>query len=199
MALIGKRVNEEVFNLGVPDMPTTVVDYLDSLINENWVLYEWGSGASTFWFAERCSKIISVEYLKVFYEYLLKVQQERMIPNTKMQFCYVPPDSSKNPNYIASHSSAKGLSFRVFAHHIDQYPDDTFDMIVIDGRVRNRCLQLAVPKVKSGGYIVYDDTEREAYKKEIAGLADNFSEIRFFQGVKPPTGRIGETAILRKL
>jgi predicted O-methyltransferase YrrM len=43
--------------------------------------------------------------------------------------------------------------------------DEHFDVILIDGRKRSECIKASVNKVKSGGFVVVDDSEREQYQE----------------------------------
>ena len=47
-----------------------------------------------------------------------------------------------------------------YATFIDSFPDHSFDLIVIDGRARAACIQHAIRKVKKGGYLLIDNSER---------------------------------------
>ena len=192
----GKRVNEEILSMDIPDMTEPAIDWLNNNIKDHWNIFEWGSGASTLWFANRCNKIWSVEYFKEFYLRLLTYFEDKEVENVNLE--YVAPDGAKDPEYIAKFSSAKGYSFKAFALSINKYPDEMFDMIVVDGRARNKCLHLAIPKLRSGGIIVYDDTDRLEYKREIYTVNNVFSEIISFPGKKLTTGKDSETTILRK-
>jgi hypothetical protein len=46
---------------------------------------------------------------------------------------------------------------------IDKYPDCTFDIIIVDGRSRNHCIDHAIQKLKSGGSLILDNAERDEY------------------------------------
>jgi hypothetical protein len=44
-----------------------------------------------------------------------------------------------------------------YAAVLDEFPDDSLDLIVIDGHYRDACLTLAPPKLKRGGLLLVDD------------------------------------------
>jgi predicted O-methyltransferase YrrM len=44
-------------------------------------------------------------------------------------------------------------------------PDQSFDVIVADGRARPACLRVAMPKLKPGGLLVLDNAERPWYAR----------------------------------
>ena len=194
MVSIQKRIDYALLDTNVPAMTDTSITYLDRYINKSHVIFEWGSGASTFWFAERCNTIWSVEYFKSFFEELQIRAQDKININLILK----EPDETKHPGYIAKHSSASGKSFKDFVHSIDKFKDNYFDIIVIDGRVRNRCLDLAIPKLKRGGMIIYDDTNRDHYFDYLIPLVEkHFESIMQFPGVTIDNKR-STTSILYK-
>jgi predicted GIY-YIG superfamily endonuclease len=78
-------------------------------------------------------------------------------------------DKSKQEN--AYHSiygrGWEDYDFVSYVKKIDSYPNEYFDVLVIDGRARPFCLKHGLNKVKPGGYIVYDNLEREYYKDDL--------------------------------
>lgn len=194
MTSIQKRIDYDLLDTNVPAMTDTCISFLEKHVNKSHVVFEWGSGASTFWFADRCNTIWSVEYFKDFFEVLQKRAQDKININLILK----EPDNERQENYIAKHSSASGKSFKNFAHSIDVFKNFYFDIIVIDGRVRNRCLDLAIPKLKSGGMIVYDDTNRDAYFDHIVPVAEKYFEgVMQFPGTTVDNKR-STTSILYK-
>jgi len=186
MPSIQKRIDYALLDTNLPAMTDTSIAFLEKRLNNSHVVFEWGSGASTFWFANRCNTVWSVEYFKDFYEVLVERAEEYSNINLFLK----EPDNKPQEGYIAKHSSASGKSFKNFAHAIDVFRDQYFDVIVIDGRVRNRCLDLAIPKLKEGGFIIYDDTNRDAYLNYILPVVeDHFEAIIQLPGVTPDNKR----------
>ena len=52
---------------------------------------------------------------------------------------------------------------RPYAPVISEYPDETFDFILVDGRDRVQCIKCALPKLKRGGWLMLDNSERRRY------------------------------------
>ena len=188
----GKRINYELLDTGEPAMSNPAVHFLDTHLNNTHELFEWGSGASTFWFAERCKSVVSVEYFEEFYD----VIKER---NTydNLELVFQKPDNLCRKGYIAKFSSARGFSFYNFAHTIDQY--SLFDVIVVDGRARNRCLDLAFSKLRQNGIIVYDDTNRKEYHDYMMKYADKFKKVFDFSGVTVDKKQTTTSVLYKKL
>lgn len=139
----------EAWNQGVPWLIMGAVGYLDKLIRPSFSVFEWGSGGSTIWLAERASQVTSVEHTKGWYEKLSKRLEEEGLANVTLHF----------------------LPMGKYVEAILGYPDDAFDLIMIDGRQRVRCIESARTHLKLGGILVLDNAERPRYQAGIALLA----------------------------
>ena len=91
------------------------------------------------------------------------------------------------------------MSFFDYASFIDQYPDNYFDLILIDGRARPSCFMHAAAKVKHGGYVVLDNAERVSYAYvEETALKLGF-EVQEFWGPGPYNDYCWRTIFLRRV
>jgi hypothetical protein len=78
-----------------------------------------------------------------------------------------------------------------YAAFIDRFPDHSFDLVIIDGRARAACIQHAIPKVKKGGYLLVDDSERyDLSKIRYQKRTDLSGHVPYY-----PTPTLGETSI----
>ena len=68
-------------------------------------------------------------------------------------------------DYSSKSGQFGGKNFEDYVKIIDIYPNENFDLIIVDGRSRVSCLKHAQDKVKVGGFILLDDTDREEYDK----------------------------------
>ena len=59
-----------------------------------------------------------------------------------------------------------------YAKAILDFPINSFDLVFVDGRNRAECTKHAVSRVKPGGYLVLDDSQREQYQVGIDLLSD---------------------------
>jgi len=84
------------------------------------------------------------------------------------------PDS-----YVSSGIQYKGQIFWKYATFVDRFPDEYFDLILIDGRARPSCFKHAIPKTKKGGYIVWDNTDRLHYQKTMTIAPVDFKFLDF--------------------
>jgi predicted O-methyltransferase YrrM len=73
-----------------------------------------------------------------------------------------------------------------------------FDLIVIDGRAREACLEKAVKHLKENGVIVFDNVERKRYREAIAKVQGDF-KITWTLSLTPALPYPTKTAVLVKL
>ena len=88
-----------------------------------------------------------------------------------------------------------------FPSQITSFPESFFDVIVVDGneiRATDRldCLKAATKRVKPGGLIVFDDSDRRRYSGWRV-IVDGW-DVRRFVGVRAKPFMATETSILRR-
>lgn len=136
---------------GFPWWPYSAVHFVEEMLPGGARVYEFGAGGSTVWLERRMgAEVSSVEHDSSWYEIL----KEEGIADL---YLFEPlPDgretSEKCPGYFDEYVSS-----------ILKYPDETFDLVVIDGRCRVACIRGSISKVKSGGVIYLDDSDRAEY------------------------------------
>jgi hypothetical protein len=72
--------------------------------------------------------------------------------------------SDGHASYLSTDREFSSEKFVEYVRMIDSYPDRFFDLVAIDGRARSSCVVHAVSKVKQGGYLLWDNTERSEYQ-----------------------------------
>jgi predicted O-methyltransferase YrrM len=71
--------------------------------------------------------------------------------------------------------------------NLDQYPDETFDFILIDGSQRGNCAKSAVTKIKSGGYIYLDNSDKHSTEE---GGDTRIAEETLLKAVRERSGEV---------
>lgn len=131
-----------------------VVKYLSGLLQSDWTILETGCGGSTIWYAKRVAKVISFEHDPA---WALKVQE------------YILSREIKN---VTLH-----LDVNYPKEGIKGFKKNKFDFISIDGRGRRKSIESSIPYLKSGGYLLLDDSQRERYQNIF--LLDSWSNVKF--------------------
>lgn len=139
------------------------INFLKERLHKDLTVFEYGSGASTLFFAERVGKIISVEYDKKWYA---KVNE--MLGNRQNSTVYFQESDENYPKAIAH--LAKGR---------------TFDIIVIDGRKRVASAKNAITFLSEQGVLLFDDTQRAYYQEALDYYKENGFKSLTFSGLKP--------------
>ena len=163
------------------------IDYIDSNINKSHTIFEYGSGYSTLYLSTLCSKIISIEHNDFWFKTIYKEIVQNKFMNIDLNF--IPPDSTQDCNFL---SQRLGKSFKKYVTKILDYPNNNFDLIIIDGRARPSCLKYSMSKVKISGLILFDDTIRPYYQKCFSLLSD-------FEPVIVSKDGLRDTRIFRKI
>lgn len=188
--------------LKLPWITFGAIDWLDKLIHNKMRLFEFGSGGSTIFLAKRCKEIISIEHDSEWYKYMINEINSLKLKNVDIKL--IPPDTSDS-NKEYSYKSYTSITFDIFRNKsfekyvrsIEEYPDESFDMVSIDGRSRASCIYASIKKIMSGGYLLLDNSERAIYQPSIKELLSNWKRIDFF-GFGPGLKEFWTTTIWEK-
>jgi len=137
-----KRLRLWSFQNKLPNAPwltENAVYILNSWLKESDKGFEWGSGRSTSWLVSRSAHIISVEHHKGWFDNVSNLLKESNLHN-KVEYFHIE-ESDK------------------YESKIEEY-DYLFDYILIDGRRRLACMKKAISKVKPGGVLILDNSDR---------------------------------------
>jgi hypothetical protein len=180
------------------------IDFLEKYAQLGWYVFEYGSGGSTLYWMKKRMNCISVEHDPRWYQ----VVSDRLQGNNLVDYRLILPDIVKEPLeeldpsdpycYASNDPHYKGHDFRHYVTQIDGFPDKHFDLILIDGRARPSCIMHSIPKVKDGGIILLDNSDREYYIKHVAPLLNTFVERRFL-GITPTTLEYTQSSAFTKV
>lgn len=174
---------------GWPWLTYDAIDWLESYLTKDMVVFEWGSGGSTLYFARKVKRVISVEHEQGWYE-LVKKSLVRQSLDNKVEYLYQSP--VKLPRQL----KYSGRSFAQYCQLINEYSDNSFNLVLVDGRARNDCLKLAKRKVCPGGYLMLDNSDRSKYEIGIKEIK-NWPRHDFF-GIGPFNSYCWQTSIWQK-
>lgn len=121
----------------VPWLTDGAVDFLEALLERTpgTRVLEFGTGASTLWFARRRVSMISIDH----------------DPAWHASVCQRLP---------ASTSADVRLCERPYYPVAADFPSDSFDLVLVDGRDRVACVRYTTRLVRPGGFMLVDNTER---------------------------------------
>lgn len=131
----------------VPWLTFESQEWLESFLNKNMTVLEWGSGGSSIYISKKVKKLVSIEHDPEWYVSVAKELRKNKIENCE----YILKKYDKNRGY------------ENYCEAIDSFPDETFDLVVVDGRSRNSCISHAMKKIQKGGFLFLDNSGRERY------------------------------------
>lgn len=160
----------------MPWMTIGALDWFENNVNKDYRIFEWGTGNSTLYWVKRAKYVCSVEHDANWHKQIKQKLSNLCLDN--YEYKLEEPEKGSGYKYASTDNRYKDMSFEKYCKAIESFPDNYFDMIVIDGRARVACAKLAISKVKNGGYIVLDNSEREEYQP-IFNLLNGWKEINF--------------------
>jgi hypothetical protein len=154
-------------------------------------VFEYGSGASTIWLAQRTDEVHSVEHHRGFAEQL----RPSLDAFDGVTLDIVEPRRSEHPAVPSHKEGCEGLDFADYVAAIDKV-GGSFDLIVIDGRAREACLATAESRLAADGLIVFDNSKRRRYRGAISrsGLVE-----RTIRGLVPTLPYPDQTSLLTEI
>lgn len=187
---------EELAKLDIPwwtfKASKKVGDFLDA--NPQARVFEWGSGASTLWLAKRAKSVVAVEHDPNWAERV----GEASPPNARVRL--VKSAIAQSPGQSVVSSSKPGYRGEDFSDYVSaiEAEDESFDLIVIDGRARESCMNRALDFLAVGGIVVFDNVDRLRYKRAIVALSSEF-RVEWTRGLTPCLPYPTSTAIISKI
>ena len=171
----------------LPWMNYEVIDYLLLNIASVEKVFEYGSGQSTLFWLDHGKKVTSIEHDPAYYGQMRgqfasfgAVDYQLIEPEIDLTGAMHNPSSS-----LSAHSADfKGYSFSKYVESINRFPDEFFDVIVVDGRARPSCMLNSIPKLKPGGFLILDNSNRHYYLQEVAPQLIGWNSKTFFGTVR---------------
>jgi hypothetical protein len=133
------RLGLVVYQRRYPNVPWLTRAMVEIL--ENWLKpadrgFEWGSGRSTIWLAEKVRSLVSVEHNLHWYRRVSTQLKAKGLENVEYHLCEDAQDYSRLAGKFSSES---------------------FDFCLVDGETRDQCALEAISLVKPGGIVIVDN------------------------------------------
>jgi hypothetical protein len=189
-----------------PWITFNAIDFLETIDLTNKQVFEYGSGGSTLYWLSKEAFVVSVEHDHSWYNRL----QSLVSSSHKWNYWFVGSDREdevtlqhgQDPSNPDAYTSAiffePGVTYKTYASQIDAFPDNFFDVVLIDGRARPSCIKHSVSKVKSGGILILDNSDREHYLSQRTRSLLHSFEGKVFRSLTPQQFHMCETTIFLK-
>jgi protein-L-isoaspartate O-methyltransferase len=146
----------------IPWMNYSFLDFLEPRLNKSMNVFEYGSGYSTLYLSEKVGSVVSVEFDKSWF------------------------NKMKHDLADLSHCS---IMFRPghqeYIEAINEYGDERFDLIIVDGRDRKECVKHILPYLNNDGVVLLDDSWQEKFDETFEFFKEEGFRELSFTGLKP--------------
>lgn len=132
-----------------PWLTESAVRLLEYWIRPSDIGFEWGSGRSTVWFAGRCAHLTSVDHSQEWYERVGHMIADAELGGRVTQLLFP-----------CSASGCEQEEGRAYTDSILSIEDGTLDFVLVDGVMRATCFVNALKKLKHGGLLILDNSDR---------------------------------------
>lgn len=185
-----------------PLYTTPALEYLDSIVQPSWKVFEYGGGNSTNYYAARCAEVHTVEHNNSWYNTIVSNNPDATVYHIDADQPVLDSATELNTAFDAmrfslpirdlyehSYNEYHGLindRHQGYASMLCKYPKEYFDVIVVDGMARSRCLWYAAHMINATGIIILDNSDRWHFNDLQAYLVDNgFNRKDFWQPDHP--------------
>jgi len=149
-----------------PWLSPAAISILNKCLNSSMIGLEYGSGRSTRFFSKRLNKLVSIEHHQEWYDLVSRELNDEGINN--VSYLKIEAEQSESKRDIEERYKSDYIednqNYSDYYNKVSDFSDSYFDFILIDGRARVECSIRAIPKLKSGGIFVLDNSERRRYK-----------------------------------
>jgi hypothetical protein len=171
--------------LRVPWWPYEAAAWVLENLPAGSMVFEYGGGGSTMWLEDHGATVTVVEHDPEWYGQLTR----DVSAQTELVMKRAQPAGE-----IGSDVSAGFFDGYVAA--IDGQPEGGLDLVIVDGRARVACVRAAMGKVKTGGLLLLDDSDRDRYAPAVRMLASWDRHV--FSGIKPGSPVPVQTSVWRR-
>jgi predicted O-methyltransferase YrrM len=148
-AYIVNRIREKWYRQNHPGEPwltPAAVQFLKDYLKPWDQGLEFGSGGSTIWLARRVKLLTSVEHDVGWFQKVKQLLSEQNITNVS----YI------HTEVILNGAQRKSLEYTSPAKLMQ---DESLDFALVDGRFRDECVNVVLPKLKKGAILILDNAD----------------------------------------
>ena len=162
-------------NKPAPWLSPSSILFFKKYLEKEMVGAEFGSGSSTLFFAPRISKLYSVEHNEEWYHLINEKLTGLNCSNVDYRFV-VQNDKSDFVGEVFDLEEKSDFEIRRdyvnYFRALNDVKDHSLDFAIVDGRARTECCHEVLPKIKKGGILILDNSERKRYELVFEQLKD---------------------------
>jgi len=185
---LSRRSGRSAIADGVPWVPFVALRWLSRQLGREMRAFEWGSGGSTVFLARRLREVVSVEHDAAWHALVAERLRREGLTSCRYELIEPRPAPPGGTQFGSGQRGSTELCFEQYVRAIERYPEQHFDLVMIDGRARMACLRAAFSRVKVGGIVYLDNSNYERYQAFL--VAPPGFERRDIAGVSPYGGDV---------
>lgn len=167
------------YRSATPWLGYRAIRHINSILNCESVVLEYGSGMSTLWFARRAGRVVSIETDGVWFSKI----REKLESARHGHVTYLLSEVDQVP-------------------HVESVEDSSFDLVLVDGLTRDQVMKAAIRKVKPGGYVYLDNSdvpypEFQGARQILIEAAGDEADVQFFRDFCPGQVSVTEGMLVR--
>jgi hypothetical protein len=168
----------DAHGLPLPWYSYPAIEWLDARIRSSDRVFEYGAGHSTLWYAGRVREVVAVE-------------------DDAGWADRVAAQVAANVTVLRRTAMTSAPTSPYVSALLEQ--DGPFDVITIDGAERVSCAHAAPARLQEGGVVVFDNSDRPAYREGIEHLHRAGLQRIDLYGFSPGNGTMSCTSIFVRL
>jgi hypothetical protein len=142
-----------------PWWPYTAERYVRERVFPGMSVFEYGGGGSTLWLTDLGAQVTTVEHDT---GWAASLSDAAPVATVLLR---EPDPSGTIPGFDST-----GY-FDTYVRSIRE-AEGSFDFVIVDGRARVACVLEAMPRIRPGGMLLLDDSERSRYRPALNVLAN---------------------------
>ncbi len=180
------------------------IEFLRKNLRKDMNVFEFGGGGSTLFFIQRIGKLVTVEHDEGWFKNLSEILNKKEKNNwvghyISAERTNLALDPSIPDQYASNDREYRSWNFKNYASVIDRYPEESFDLVLVDGRARPSCVMHAVSRIKKGGWLILDNSERDYYLRNLdIKIKEHFDVVVDGVAPVPFSTSFSRTTIWRK-
>ncbi len=148
------RLQNWLYEKRHPDHPWLAPDaivWLEKHLSAEMKGFEWGSGRSTLWVGKRIGQLTSIESDAEWYAQVSSQLKTEGLPHIELK--HVALEHAAAETYALQYDPLPANAAAILL-----FPDESLDLVIVDGWYRPVCALAALDKIKPGGYLLIDNT-----------------------------------------
>lgn len=113
---------------------------------------EFGSGRGTIWFARHLGHLTSVEHSPLWFKRIRASIEGNGLSNVDYRF--IPLDHPESEPERRDYNPLPA-----YVSVLSGFPDESMDLIVVDGHYRTTCIRASPSKLRPGALLLVDDAD----------------------------------------